>query len=434
MLQTNDPSHDPARRLESWKEIAVFLGVSVRTAQSWEKERGLPVRRLGGNRRSRVHAYAGELEDWLRASKIRQHPAEDANDAGPGWWRLALASALVLLFLAAWALVAKDPLPGPARLTVHGELLQAFDAQGNLLWNRRFPGIDPTRYEKGVMESQRALVHDIDGDRAPEVLFEALPRNSMAEPSTLYCLDADGEIRWQRHSAERFDGARFDLDGSFSLRGWELVHEDEGLSLLTLAAHTPRFPMEVALLDPATGEPVGAPYYHPGHFYRWLWQDLDGDGDTELILGGINNPGPGIGHAVVVILDVPFEAGGSAPSDFFGEPGPLPLAYVLLPRMDVNETLRLGSRVQTLSAVAGGEPGEFRATVTVGGETFLYYDLVYRGPGDVAVNNLFPADSLYPMRKRLVVAGELEDTDTDAELETMRQITVSRLTPDGNPP
>lgn len=51
------------RELASWKEIAHHLGVNVRTAQKWERERGLPVRRSAGSR-SRVSADAATLETW----------------------------------------------------------------------------------------------------------------------------------------------------------------------------------------------------------------------------------------------------------------------------------------------------------------------------------------------------------------------------------
>ena len=34
------------RRLESWKEIAAYLGRDVTTVHRWEKREGLPVRRL----------------------------------------------------------------------------------------------------------------------------------------------------------------------------------------------------------------------------------------------------------------------------------------------------------------------------------------------------------------------------------------------------
>jgi len=53
------------RELGSWKEIAHHLGVNVRTAQKWEQERGLPVRRASGVR-GRVSADTATLDAWIR--------------------------------------------------------------------------------------------------------------------------------------------------------------------------------------------------------------------------------------------------------------------------------------------------------------------------------------------------------------------------------
>jgi len=50
--------------LTSWKEIAIFLGKGVRTAQRWERELQLPVRRPG-NGKHIVWAVTSELEDWI---------------------------------------------------------------------------------------------------------------------------------------------------------------------------------------------------------------------------------------------------------------------------------------------------------------------------------------------------------------------------------
>src|SRR5439155_22306038 len=38
------------RELSSWKEIAEYLNVSIRTAQAWERSRGMPVHRVPGVR------------------------------------------------------------------------------------------------------------------------------------------------------------------------------------------------------------------------------------------------------------------------------------------------------------------------------------------------------------------------------------------------
>jgi len=52
-------------RLSSWKEVAVYLGVSVRTVQRWEKKEKLPVNRHLHESRSTVYAFKSDLDDWL---------------------------------------------------------------------------------------------------------------------------------------------------------------------------------------------------------------------------------------------------------------------------------------------------------------------------------------------------------------------------------
>ena len=56
------------RRLDGWKDVAAYLGRSERTVKRWEAERGLPTRRVPGKGRPSVYAYAGDLDEWLKAS------------------------------------------------------------------------------------------------------------------------------------------------------------------------------------------------------------------------------------------------------------------------------------------------------------------------------------------------------------------------------
>lgn len=53
--------------LNSWKEIAAFFGRGVRTVQRWERELGLPVRRVRATDHSPVFAYRKEVQAWLNA-------------------------------------------------------------------------------------------------------------------------------------------------------------------------------------------------------------------------------------------------------------------------------------------------------------------------------------------------------------------------------
>ena len=60
----------PARILNSWKEIAVYLDRGTRTVQRWEHNLGLPVHRIGQGKRSPVFATATELNFWLSTVEV----------------------------------------------------------------------------------------------------------------------------------------------------------------------------------------------------------------------------------------------------------------------------------------------------------------------------------------------------------------------------
>ncbi|HZU31047.1 MAG TPA: hypothetical protein VFB79_08035 [Candidatus Angelobacter sp.] len=65
--------------LNSWKEVATYMGRGVRTVQRWEQELGLPVRRPRGKSRSAVIALKNELDRWLKETPQEQglEPAAD---------------------------------------------------------------------------------------------------------------------------------------------------------------------------------------------------------------------------------------------------------------------------------------------------------------------------------------------------------------------
>jgi TolB-like protein/Tfp pilus assembly protein PilF len=52
------------RRLESWKEIAAYLGRDVRTVQRWERQEALPVHRLHHSKLGSVYSYTAEIDAW----------------------------------------------------------------------------------------------------------------------------------------------------------------------------------------------------------------------------------------------------------------------------------------------------------------------------------------------------------------------------------
>jgi hypothetical protein len=66
------PSDKPLEdRLDSWKEIAVYLNRDVTTVQRWEKREGMPVRRHLHDRMGSVYPSRAELDAWTRGRSLR---------------------------------------------------------------------------------------------------------------------------------------------------------------------------------------------------------------------------------------------------------------------------------------------------------------------------------------------------------------------------
>src|ERR1700683_1101191 len=76
----NTPTFEkpPEARLDSWKEIAAYLGRDVTTVQRWEKRESMPVHRHLHDKRGSVYALAPELDAWLQSR--RRHLAEEPEE------------------------------------------------------------------------------------------------------------------------------------------------------------------------------------------------------------------------------------------------------------------------------------------------------------------------------------------------------------------
>src|SRR2546427_9283594 len=66
------------KKLDSWGEIASYLGREVRTVQRWEQTEDLPVHRHEHKKKSTVYASAGELDAWIKQRQPKDDPEADA--------------------------------------------------------------------------------------------------------------------------------------------------------------------------------------------------------------------------------------------------------------------------------------------------------------------------------------------------------------------
>ena len=97
------------RRLDSWKEIAAYLGRDVRTVQRWERREGLPIHRQQHDKLGSVYAFPHEIDAWTAARSLPPSEPQGETASGPDALtrqrhRLAAAvmAAIVVIGVGAW--------------------------------------------------------------------------------------------------------------------------------------------------------------------------------------------------------------------------------------------------------------------------------------------------------------------------------------------
>jgi Tol biopolymer transport system component len=76
---TPPPERPSDGRLDSWKEVATYLGRDITTVQRWEKREGMPVHRHLHDKRGSVYALRAELDAWMLSRNLRATPETEEN-------------------------------------------------------------------------------------------------------------------------------------------------------------------------------------------------------------------------------------------------------------------------------------------------------------------------------------------------------------------
>lgn len=99
---------DPAR-LESWKEIAVYLGRDVRTVQRWERREQLPIHRQHHEKQGSVYAFPHEIDAWRAARSLP--PQMEEGGTAPRRRHFAAAALVVagVLTVGGWLSFRQSP-------------------------------------------------------------------------------------------------------------------------------------------------------------------------------------------------------------------------------------------------------------------------------------------------------------------------------------
>lgn len=339
-----------AGMLSSWKEIAAHFGVTVRTVQNWEAERGLPVERLPGPR-GRVYANPAALDAWLK-----QHEGAPLEQAAGSprprvWLGLAVTTTAVLL-AAAWFFTR----PGtPAAWLVEGQTLVVTDARGRTAWRYEIEtgwSVFDNR-DRMAGSGFGPLFADLDGDGGWEFLVPLA--NTHSHPFRLLCFSQRGELRWLHAPKAVARVAERDYLGPWLLRAVVPVprRDSPGHQVFTAWSHNSHYPAVARMLD-VHGNVVRE-YWHSGHIASALALDM-GDGRGTLIYAaGIAN---GYRQAALVVLNPDRFTGASREENpayqILGHPGPVEEARILFPRSWLNRRARQYNVAEAMIATDGG--------------------------------------------------------------------------------
>jgi len=342
-----DGSTEDKNLLSSWKEISAYLGRDVRTCLRWERKFGLPIHRLDPKSdKSRVFAYREELDRWLHQSKTGRSRGRNYSPRILFVGGLCLAVAALAFVLRVFFL-GRFFLGQPADFSIKGSVLAVLDNGGRVLWRydtglENLCGEEIYRSRFQFRRSARTaslpylLIKDLNRDGRHEVLFSLQTQDEMGEGVVL-CFDRNGRPLWRFRAGREMKCGDKTYSGDYRIHGLlaEDLDGDGQLEIIVVSVQRPSWPCQLALLNPQ-GRLEGE-FWNAGYFNDVCLADLDDDGIKEIIAGGNHNES---GRGCLAVFASHSISGGSPQATFpYRCPGLGPgseLFYILLPRTDVD--------------------------------------------------------------------------------------------------
>ncbi|MCL5289099.1 MAG: hypothetical protein M1453_14030 [Acidobacteria bacterium] len=345
-------SSNERARLDSWKEIAEYLGRDVHTCLRWEKEKGLPVHTIPGGKRRTVYAYKHEIDEWLAKSLVSDEIAEKPAPAlgwqvplKNFWQRMPVVARAVLVFLILGFaglgayLVAESRSPALTTMLQEGNRLVAISPNSSVAWTYEFPSEKVKILNSIVLPS--AGVKDEAGVLVTVSLGEG-------KGDALYFFSPRGQPLWQFQSVDRFifGSSDYPLSWGFNLLG--VIRLGNHSKVLLATRHYSWWPAQLLLLD-LQGN-IESRFFNAG----WISQGylMDGADGPVLVVSGVSNSFDG---AFLALLN-PGEISGTSPEAAGSPysckncPAGRPRKYFVFPRSELN--LVTGSPLYE----AGGHP------------------------------------------------------------------------------
>jgi hypothetical protein len=200
---------EPQAPLNGWKEIAAYLGKSVRSVQRWEATLGLPVHRIKTPDGQIVYSERKEIDDWRRRlesqpvpepedpadpetlPEVSAPPGRDRGGTGRWWAPVWLLPAGIVLFGIGLVSGHWISLPPPVAFSVElaGRALKGLNQKGDVVWSFEFDR-DVTRADL------KPRLVDLDGDGALEWIVPVRSTIGRTVSDAIFCFSQSGTLRW----------------------------------------------------------------------------------------------------------------------------------------------------------------------------------------------------------------------------------------------
>ena len=411
-------SHEaPATRLDSWKAISDYLGRDERTVRRWEKEQGLPVRRVPGGRGHSVFAYVAEIEAWLQTNspvRAAQSPRDERHAAGapdtlaltpvPLPWRrartFAIAAVVLALSVTAWRSLASERSSAPLRLTMTTTGILASDVTGDEVWRYPFPLSERV----GLAETTAVMVPTSVRGQGFYALQGQRVRvsDNVTLSGQLLWLGSDGRLRREVSIDDSLQFGRERYGAPWSVIEGRL--DDRGTSgrLAITAHHYTWWPGIVAIFD---GE-----LRRLGTFVNAGWvEGVRWVGTDRIIASGFSNDRNG---GMVALLDAN-SLDGQSPEvadprfhcDTCGSGAPI--RYVVLPRSELNVVTGAAFNRARLDVLSGTVMIRTDEIVEPDGSIA---DAIYEFNATLDVANASYSDRYWDVHRALEAQGKIHHT------------------------
>jgi len=377
--------------LRSWKEIASHLDVGVRTAQGWERDRGLPVHRLPTGR---LLAYSEELDAW-KASGVALATARRWR-----WWAVAIAGVIALVsgLLVASARQSKVL----SALRIVGSSVVGLDQAGVSLWEVSF-GRALVRPE--ILGPQSLWVGTLGGRR---VALVAPFTEEGSVPAPLVCFSERGERLWEYSPAKPVRVGKQVFTPPFRARTFTVLPDER---IVLASGHHWYYPTQIAVLSPQGR--LLREFWHAGHLYAV--EPGRYEGRPVVFVGGVNNAR----HAATLLVLDPDSLEGAASEEDPDYQFPdlrqgNELARLTFPRSCLNRALEPYNQVPMLTPRADGIVVHTWEHLLLPHPSLMWY----LNP-DLTLQNVVYSDQFQAHHEHLQHVGKLDHKLTAADLERL---------------